>query len=333
MTNTLTQDTRNTIKQIQEISQAGADIVRVSCPDEDSSYALKEITKHIDIPLVADIHFHYKRAIESAENGAACLRINPGNIGSKDKIKEVIQAAKDNNCSIRIGVNAGSLERDILEKFKEPCPEALVESALRNIKILEDLNFENFKISVKSSDVFLSVKSYKQLSKITEYPLHLGITEAGSYVPGSIKTAIGLGNLLMEGIGDTIRVSLSDDPVQEVKIGNEILKSIGLRTRGVKIISCPSCARQGFGVIDTVKILEEKLSHINQPITLSIIGCVVNGPGEAAYTDIGITGGGKDSNMLYLNGVQTGKLNNKDIISKVVELVEKKAEEIQNKNK
>ena len=333
MTNTLTQDTSNTIKQIQEISQAGADIVRVSCPDEESSYALKEITKHIDIPLVADIHFHYKRAIESAENGAACLRINPGNIGSKDKIKEVIKAAKDNNCSIRIGVNAGSLERDILEKFKEPCPEALVESALRNIKILEDLNFENFKISVKSSDVFLSVKSYKQLSKITDYPLHLGITEAGSYIPGSIKSAIGLGNLLMEGIGDTIRVSLSDDPVQEVKIGNEILKSIGLRTRGVKIISCPSCARQGFEVIDTVKILEEKLSHINQPITLSIIGCVVNGPGEAAFTDIGITGGGRDSNMLYLNGVQTEKLNNKEIISKVVDLVEKKAEEIKNKNK
>ena len=294
MTNTLTQDTRNTIKQIQEISQAGADIVRVSCPDEESSYALKEITKHIDIPLVADIHFHYKRAI---------------------------------------GVNAGSLERDILEKFKEPCPEALVESALRNIKTLEDLNFENFKISVKSSDVFLSVKSYKQLSKITDYPLHLGITEAGSYMPGSIKSAIGLGNLLMEGIGDTIRVSLSDDPVQEVKIGNEILKSIGLRTRGVKIISCPSCARQGFEVIDTVKILEEKLSHINQPITLSIIGCVVNGPGEAAYTDIGITGGGRDSNMLYLNGVQTEKLNNKEIISRVVELVEKKAEEIQSKIK
>ncbi len=333
MTNTPTQDTRSTIKQIQEISQAGADIVRVSCPDEESAHALKEITKHIDIPLVADIHFHYKRAIESAENGAACLRINPGNIGSKDKIKEVIKAAKNNNCSIRIGVNAGSLEKDILEKFKEPCPEALVESALRNIKILEDLNFENFKISVKSSDVFLSVKSYKQLSKTTKYPLHLGITEAGSYIPGSIKSAIGLGNLLMEGIGDTIRVSLSDDPVQEVKIGNEILKSIGLRTRGVKIISCPSCARQGFEVIDTVKILEEKLSHINQPITLSIIGCVVNGPGEAAFTDIGITGGGRDSNMLYLNGVQTEKLNNKEIISKVVDLVEKKAEEIQNKNK
>ena len=333
MTNTLTTDIKGTINQIHSLEEAGADIVRVSCPDEGSTFALKEIVKHVSIPIVADIHFHYKRAIEAAENGANCLRINPGNIGDHSKIHEVLKAAKNNNCSIRIGVNAGSLERDILEKFKEPCPEALVESALRNIKILEDLNFENFKISVKSSDVFLSVKSYKQLSKITEYPLHLGITEAGSYVPGSIKTAIGLGNLLMEGIGDTIRVSLSDDPVQEVKIGNEILKSIGLRTRGVKIISCPSCARQGFGVIDTVKILEEKLSHINQPITLSIIGCVVNGPGEAAYTDIGITGGGKDSNMLYLNGVQTGKLNNKDIISKVVELVEKKAEEIQNKNK
>ena len=333
MTNTLTTDIKSTINQIQEISKAGADIVRVSCPDEESSYALKEITKHIDIPLGADIHFHYKRAIEAAENGADCLRINPGNIGSINKIKDVIKAAKDNNCSIRIGVNAGSLERDILDKFKEPCPEALVESALRNIKILEDLNFRNFKISVKSSDVFLSVKSYKQLSKKTAYPLHLGITEAGSYIPGSIKSAIGLGNLLMEGIGDTIRVSLSDDPVQEVKIGNEILKSLGLRKRGVKIISCPSCARQGFEVIDTVKILEEKLSHINEPITLSIIGCVVNGPGEAAFTDIGITGGGKESNMLYLNGVQTTKLSNKEIISRVVELVEKKAEEIQSKIK
>ena len=333
MTNTLTSDVKNTIKQIQEISKAGADIVRVSCPDTDSTKALKEILKHIDIPLVADIHFHYKRAIEAAENGADCLRINPGNIGDLNKIKEVIKSAKDNNCSIRIGVNAGSLEKDILEKFKEPCPEALVESALRNIKILEDLNFRNFKISVKSSDVFLSVKSYKQLSEKTDYPLHLGITEAGSYIPGSIKSAIGLGNLLMEGIGDTIRVSLSDDPVQEVKIGNEILKSIGLRNRGVKIISCPSCARQGFKVIDTVKILEDKLSHIDEPITLSIIGCVVNGPGEAAFTDIGVTGGGKESNMLYLNGVQTEKLSNKDIISKVVDLVEQKAEEIKNKNR
>ena len=277
MTNTLTKDKKSTIKQIQEISKAGADIVRVSCPDQDSSKAIKDIVKHIDIPLVADIHFHYKRAIEAAESGANCLRINPGNIGDKNKIKEIVNSAKNNNCSLRIGVNAGSLERDILEKFKEPCPEALVESALRNIKIIEDLDFTNFKISVKSSDVFLSVKSYRLLSKKTDYPLHLGITEAGSYLPGSIKSAIGLGNLLMEGIGDTIRVSLSDDPVQEVKIGNEILKSIGLRNRGVKIISCPSCARQGFEVIDTVKILEEKLSHIKEPITLSIIGCVVNG--------------------------------------------------------
>ena len=333
MTNTLTTDTKGTIKQIQEISQAGADIVRVSCPDEESSKSLKEIVKHVDVPIVADIHFHYKRAIEAAESGANCLRLNPGNIGDLNKIKEVIKAAKDNNCSIRIGVNAGSLERDILEKYKEPCPEALVESALRNVKIIEDLNFNNFKISVKSSDVFLSVESYKQLSKKIDYPLHLGITEAGSYIPGSIKSAIGLGNLLMQGIGDTIRVSLSDDPVKEVKIGNEILKSIGLKTRGVKIISCPSCARQGFEVIDTVKILEEKLSHITEPITLSIIGCVVNGPGEAAFTDIGITGGGRDSNMLYLNGVQTEKLNNKEIISKVVDLVEKKVKEIQNTHK
>ena len=333
MTNTLTKDKKSTIKQIQEISKAGADIVRVSCPDQDSSKAIKDIVKHIDIPLVADIHFHYKRAIEAAENGANCLRINPGNIGDKNKIKEIVNSAKNNNCSLRIGVNAGSLERDILEKFKEPCPEALVESALRNIKIVEDLDFTNFKISVKSSDVFLSVKSYRLLSQKTDYPLHLGITEAGSYLPGSIKSAIGLGNLLMEGIGDTIRVSLSDDPVQEVKIGNEILKSIGLRKRGVKIISCPSCARQGFEVIETVKLLEEKLSHIKEPITLSIIGCVVNGPGEAAYTDIGITGGGRDSNMLYLNGVQTEKLGNKEIVSKVIDLVERKAEEIQNRNK
>ena len=333
MTNTLTKDKKSTIKQIQEISRAGADIVRVSCPDQDSSKAIKDIVKHIDIPLVADIHFHYKRAIEAAENGANCLRINPGNIGDKNKIKEIVNSAKNNNCSLRIGVNAGSLERDILEKFKEPCPEALVESALRNIRTIEDLDFKNFKVSVKSSDVFLSVKSYRLLSKKTDYPLHLGITEAGSYLPGSIKSAIGLGNLLMEGIGDTIRVSLSDDPVQEVKIGNEILKSIGLRNRGVKIISCPSCARQGFEVIDTVKILEEKLSHIKEPITLSIIGCVVNGPGEAAYTDIGITGGGRDSNMLYLNGIQTEKLGNKEIVSKVIDLVERKAEEIQNRNK
>ncbi len=330
MTNTLTTDVKSTIKQIIEIQNEGADLVRVSCPDEESSKAIKDIVKNVDIPIIADIHFHHKRAIEAAENGASCLRINPGNIGDEKKIHDVLKAAKDNECSIRIGVNAGSLEKDILEKFKEPCPEALVESAIRNIKILEDQDFFNFKISVKSSDVFLSIKAYRQLSKETDYPLHLGITEAGSFVSGSVKSSIGIGSLLMEGIGDTIRISLSDNPVQEVKIGNEILKSLNLRNRGVKIISCPSCARQGFQVIDTVKILEEKLSHIKTPITLSIIGCVVNGPGEAAMTDIGITGGKKGSNMLYLSGIQSEKVLTKDMISRVVNEVEKKASELSN---
>ena len=330
MTNTLTTDIKGTIKQINEIQSEGADIVRVSCPDESSTIALKEITKHINIPIVADIHFHYKRAIEAAENGASCLRINPGNIGNKNRIKEVIKAANSNNCSIRVGVNAGSLEKDILEKFKEPCPEALVESALRNTRILEDENFNNLKISVKSSDVFLSIAAYRQLSKKTNYPLHLGITEAGGFVPGSIKSSIGVGTLLLEGIGDTIRISLSDDPVKEVKIGNEILKSLNLRNRGVKIISCPSCARQGFQVIETVKILEQKLSHIKTPITLSVIGCVVNGPGEAAFTDIGITGGKKGNNMLYLSGLQTEKVLTENMIDKVVSEVEKKASELKN---
>ena len=329
MTNTLTTDVSATIKQIQEIHEEGADIVRVSCPDQESSKALKEIAKNVQIPIIADIHFHYKRAIEAAENGAKCLRINPGNIGEKNKIYDVLKAAKDNDCSIRIGVNAGSLEKDILEKYKEPCPEALVESALRNIKIIEDQNFFNFKVSVKSSDVFLSIAAYRQLSKKTDYPLHLGITEAGSFVTGSVKSSIGLGSLLLDGIGDTIRVSLSDNPVKEVKIGNEILKSLGLRNRGVKIISCPSCARQAFQVIDTVKILEEKLSHIKTPITLSIIGCVVNGPGEAALTDVGITGGGKGNNMLYLSGIQSGKVITSEIINKVILEVEKKAAELE----
>ena len=331
MTNTLTKDVKSTIKQINDICEEGADLVRVSCPDKESTFALKEITKHAQAPIIADIHFHYKRAIEAAENGAKCLRINPGNIGDKLKIHEVLNAAKNNNCSIRIGVNSGSLERDILEKYKEPCPEALVDSALRNIKILEDQDFFNFKISVKSSDVFLSIASYRQLSKKCDYPLHLGITEAGSFIPGSIKSSIGLGALLMDGIGDTIRISLSDDPIQEVKIGNEVLKSLNLRNRGVKIISCPSCARQAFPVIDTVKILEEKLSHIKTPITLSIIGCVVNGPGEAAMTDIGITGGGKGNNMLYLSGMQSEKVLTDDLISKVINQVEKKVLEIENK--
>ena len=329
MTNTLTKDVKETIKQIEQIKEAGADIVRVSCPDEESTKALKDIVKKTSIPIVADIHFHYKRAIEAAESGAACLRINPGNIGDKKKIKEVISAAKNNNCSIRIGVNAGSLEKDLLEKYKEPCPEALVESALRNINIVEDFDFYEFKISVKSSDVFLSIEAYRQLSKVTDYPLHLGITEAGTFLPGSIKSSIGFGSLLMSGIGDTLRVSLSDDPVEEIKVGNEILKSLSLRNRGVKIISCPSCARQAFNVIETVKKLEERLSHIKTPISLSIIGCVVNGPGEAAQTDIGITGGGKGNNMLYLNGVESEKILSDEMISKVVQLVEKKAEEIE----
>ena len=331
MTNTLTTNVKETINQINDCAEEGAELIRVSCPDEQSTKSLKEIVKNSKVPIIADIHFHFKRAIEAAKSGAKCLRINPGNIGQKEKIKQVIAAAKDYDCALRIGVNAGSLEKDILEKYKGPCPEALVESAMRNIQLIEDEDFYNFKVSVKSSDVFLSVASYRLLASKTDYPLHLGVTESGSFVPGSVKTSIGLGSLLMEGIGDTIRVSLSDDPIKEIKIGNEILKSLNLRNRGVKIISCPSCARQGFEVIDVVKKLEEKLSHIKTPLTLSIIGCVVNGPGEAASTDIGITGGGKDSNMLYLNGVQKEKLKNDEIISKVVALVEKKEKEIKNK--
>ena len=331
MTNTLTTDHKSTIEQINKVTEVGADIVRVSCPDENSTKSLKTIIRNVDVPIVADIHFHYKRAIEAAENGAHCLRINPGNIGEKKRIAEVISAAKNNNCSIRIGVNAGSLEKDILEKYREPCPEALVESALRNIKIIEDMDFSNFKISVKSSDVFLSIAAYRLLSDKTNYPLHLGITEAGSYLPGSIKSSIGFGSLLLDGIGDTIRVSLSDDPVEEINVGNEILKSLNLRNRGVKIISCPSCARQAFQVIETVKILEEKLSHIKEPITLSIIGCVVNGPGEAKQTDIGITGGGKNNHMLYLNGIDTEKVTTNEMIDKIVTLVEEKVANLHNK--
>ena len=324
MTNTLTTDIKETIKQIHDLEEAGADIVRVSCPDEHSTKALKNIVKDVNVPIVADIHFHYKRAIEAAEMGASCLRINPGNIGSRDRILEVIKAAKDNNCSIRIGVNAGSLEKDLLEKYKEPCPEALVESALHNIKLLEDNNFFNFKISVKSSDIFLTVKAYRKLSEICDYPLHLGVTEAGGLFTGSIKSSIGIGQLLMEGIGDTIRVSLSSDPVDEVKAGYEILKSLGIRSRGVNIISCPSCARQAFPVIETVKLLEKRLAHIKKPINLSIIGCVVNGPGEAAQTEIGLTGGGQDNNLLYLSGIPHTKVPTSEIIDKVVKLVEDK---------
>ena len=328
MTNTLTSNINSTIKQINILSEAGADIVRVSCPDQDSAIALKKIYIQINVPIVADIHFNYKLAIEAANSGANCLRINPGNIGSVKRVHEILKAAKDNDCSIRIGVNAGSLEKDLLEKYKEPCPEALCESALRNVKILEDKDFFNFKISVKSSDVFLSVKAYRLLSKQCNYPLHLGITEAGSLLPGSVKSSIGIGMLLMEGIGDTIRCSLTEDPVKEIKIGYEILKSLNLRNKGVNIISCPSCSRQGFEVINTVKILEEKLSHIKEPITLSIIGCVVNGPGEASQTNIGLTGGGKDDHMVYISGLPHHKVPTSKMIDEVVSLVEKKSKEL-----
>ena len=327
MTNTLTTDIKGTIKQIHSLQEAGADIVRVSCPDEESTRALEYIVKEVSVPIVADIHFHYKRAIEAAEMGASCLRINPGNIGTKQRVLEVVKAAKNNNCSIRIGVNAGSLDRKLLEKYKEPCPEALVESAQHNIKLLEENDFFNFKISVKSSDIFLTVKAYKKLSDICNYPLHLGVTEAGGLFTGSIKSSIGIGQLLMEGIGDTIRVSLSSDPVDEVKAGYEILKSLGIRSRGVNIISCPNCARKAFPVIETVKILEKRLAHIKKPINLSIIGCVVNGPGEAAQTEIGLTGGGHDSNLLYLSGVPHTKVPSSEIIDKVVKLVEEKTKD------
>ena len=327
MTNTLTTDIKGTINQINSLKEAGADIVRVSCPDEDSTKALKIIVKEVSVPIVADIHFHYRRAIEAAEMGASCLRINPGNIGTNERVLEVVKAAKNNNCSIRIGVNAGSLDKNLLEKYKEPCPDALVESAQHNIKLLEDNDFFNFKISVKSSDIFLTVKAYKKLSEVCDYPLHLGVTEAGGLFTGSIKSSIGIGQLLMEGIGDTIRVSLSSDPVDEIKAGYEILKSLGIRSRGVNIISFPSCARQAFPVIETVKLLEKKLAHIKKPINLSIIGCVVNGPGEAAQTEIGLTGGGQDSNLLYLSGIPHEKIPSSEIIEKVVKLVEEKTKD------
>ncbi len=327
MTNTLTTDIKATVNQINSLEEAGADIVRVSCPDEESTKSLKSIVREVSVPIVADIHFHYRRAIEAAEMGANCLRINPGNIGENKRILEVIKAAKNNNCSIRIGVNAGSLDKNLLEKYKEPCPEALVESAMNNIKLLEDNDFFNFKISVKSSDIFLTVKSYRKLSEICDYPLHLGITEAGGLLTGSIKSSIGIGQLLMSGIGDTIRVSLSSDPIDEVKAGYEILKSLGIRSRGVNIISCPSCARQAFPVIETVKILEKKLAHIKKPVSLSIIGCVVNGPGEAAQTEIGLTGGGQDNNLLYLSGVPHTKVPSTEIIDKIVKLVEDKTKD------
>ena len=328
MTNTLTTDVAATIAQVNAATEAGADIVRISVPDEGSSKALKEIVKEVSVPIVADIHFHYKRGIEAAEAGAACLRINPGNIGDEKRVKEVIKAARDHNCSIRIGVNAGSLEKHLLEKYGEPCPDAMVESGLDHIKILQDNDFHEFKISCKASDVFMAAAAYQQLAEATDAPIHLGITEAGGLVSGTIKSAIGLGNLLWMGIGDTIRVSLSADPVEEVKVGYEILKSLGLRHRGVNIISCPSCARQGFDVIKTVETLEKRLEHIKTPMSLSIIGCVVNGPGEALMTDVGFTGGGAGNGMVYLAGKQSHKQDNDSMVDHIVEQVEKKAAEI-----
>ncbi|MFZ1991077.1 MAG: flavodoxin-dependent (E)-4-hydroxy-3-methylbut-2-enyl-diphosphate synthase [Alphaproteobacteria bacterium] len=325
MTNTLTSDAKATIAQVRRAAEAGADIVRVSCPDEESTAAMPAICKASPVPIVADIHFHYKRAIEAAKAGAACLRINPGNIGSVARVKEVVQAAKDYGCSMRIGVNAGSLEKELLERYGEPCPEAMVESALTHAKILEDHDFREFKISCKASDVFLAVAAYQGLADACDYPLHLGITEAGAMIPGTVKSSIGMGMLLWSGIGDTIRVSLSADVSEEVRVGFDMLKALQLRHRGVNIISCPSCARQGFDVIKTVGILEERLKHISTPLTLSIIGCVVNGPGEARETDIGFTGGGAGSGMVYLSGVQDHKIANEKLVDHIVELVEKKA--------
>ena len=327
MTNTITEDVDATVNQIKSLEDEGADIVRVSCPNEESTKALNKIVNNVNVPIVADIHFHYKRALEAADAGAACLRVNPGNIGP-ERIKEVIAAAKANSISMRIGVNAGSLGKKIMEKYKEPGAEALVDSALENIKLLESNNFDNFKISVKASNVHTMVAAYEKLSALTDYPLHLGLTEAGTYISGSIKSSMSIGKLLSQGIGDTVRVSLTADPAEEIKIGYEILKSLDLRSRGVKIISCPSCARQAFPVIETVKTLEQRLSHIKQSITVSIIGCIVNGPGEALNSDIGVTGGGKGSNMLYLSGVTDHKISNEDIVTKVVKLVEERISKI-----
>ena len=329
MTTTLTHDVAATVAQIRELETAGADIVRVSCPDEASSAALRDIVDQVSVPIIADIHFHYRRALEAADNGAACLRINPGNIGAESRVREVIRAARANGCSMRIGVNAGSLERELLDRYGEPCPEAMVESALNHARLLEDNNFEDFKISVKASDVFLCVAAYHALAEACDYPLHLGITEAGGLRGGTVKSAIGLGSLLWAGIGDTIRVSLSADPVEEVHAGFEILKALGLRHRGVSIVSCPSCARQAFPVIKTVEALEQRLAHISTPLTLSIMGCVVNGPGEARETDIGVTGGGRGTHMVYLSGVADHKIGDAGFVDHVVDLVEAKVAEIQ----
>lgn len=329
MTNTLTADAQATIEQIRRMEAVGVDIVRCSCPDEESTAALKEIVKAVSVPVIADIHFHYKRGIEAAQAGAACLRINPGNIGSAERVAEIVQAAKDYNCSIRIGVNAGSLDQDLLEKYGEPCPEAMVESAMAHARILEDHDFFNFKISVKASDVFLAVAAYRGLSAACDYPLHIGVTEAGGLRTGTVKSAVGMGLLLADGIGDTIRVSLSAEPEEEVRVGYEILKSMGLRSRGITIVSCPTCARRRYDVIKTVQLLEERLAYITTPLTVSVIGCVVNGPGEAMHTDIGITGGGNNTHQIYIKGVADHRLKDGDVVEHLAALVEKRVAEIE----
>lgn len=333
MTNTLTSDALATLKQIEHIAKAGADMVRVSCPDQESTHALKEIVKHAEIPIIADIHFHYRRAIEAAQNGAVCLRINPGNIGKASRVKEVIKAAKDYNCSIRIGVNAGSLEKHLLDKYQEPCADAMVESALEHAKILEDLNFHNVKISVKASNLFMAVEAYKKLAQLGDWPLHLGITEAGTRRAGTVLSSLGIGSLLWQGIGDTLRVSLSDDPAEEVRVGFDILKALDIRHRGVRIVSCPSCARQGFDVIDVVSRLEQRLEHIRTPMTVSILGCLVNGPGEAAESDIGLTGIDGGVNLVYLSGKRSHQISNDEILDHIVKLAEQKALEIEQQKK
>lgn len=329
MTNTLTTDVAATIAQIRQLGVAGADIVRVSCPDAESSLALRDIIAEVTVPIVADIHFHYKRAIEAAASGAACLRVNPGNIGSRDRVRKVIRAARDAGASMRVGVNAGSLEKSLLEKYGEPCPEALVESALASCKLLEDEDFHDFKVSVKASDVFFAIAAYRQLAAVCDHPLHIGITEAGGLRTGTVKSAFGLGSLLAAGIGDTMRVSLSADPVEEVKVGFEVLKALGIRHRGVNVVACPSCARQQFDVIDTVRRLEDRLAHVTTPLTVSVIGCVVNGPGEALMTDIGLTGGGRGTHQIFVSGRTDHRLSGEDIIEHLAGMVERKAAEIE----
>ena len=312
MTNTNTADAESTVAQVKRLQQVGADIVRISIPDMEAAEAFGEIRKQISIPLVADIHFDHKIALRVAELGVDCLRINPGNIGKEERVREVVASARDHGIPIRIGVNAGSLEKDLQKKYQEPTPEAMVESALRHIDYLDRLDFQEFKVSLKASDVFMTVSAYRLLADQIEQPLHLGITEAGGFRSGSVKSSIGLGLLLSEGIGDTIRVSLAADPVEEIKVGFDILKSLHLRSKGVNLIACPSCSRQNFDVISTVNALEERLEDIIEPIDVAVIGCVVNGPGEAKEVQVAVTGG--DPNLIYLNGAPDHKADNEELV-------------------